>query len=275
MPILFEKDPLEVLMTEQDPGLEYLEWQKSWRQRTHWDIQPALQFVNAQSRGEEPACRPKSFDHTEQIFLDIYDPQADYIRRPMMSDVLFERKTRRDHDIQGSISLKQLGALLQIGYGSKWPPGLERFSPSPGGLYTLEIYVWWPGSADLDQGIFHYHPQRHVLERFHILPPTYSIEDLLLPEAVNGIRKGCGCIFVSSVIGLMRRKYGPKYLRFCMLEAGIALQSFYMAGSHLGVGVWPQGYFFEDELNQLLLIDGRREAALTGFVFGAENGKGL
>lgn len=273
MPILFEKDPLQELLQVQDPGLEYLEWQKSWSHRTHWEMQSAIKFVLAQNRHEEPSCRPKSFDHAPQIFLPLYNPEAEFIRRKMMSDIIQERRTCREGELGGSPSFQQLGAMLQIGYGSKWPPGLERFTPSPGGLYTLEVYVWWPGSDEIPRGIYHYHPLSHVFERFHHLPENFRIEDIVLPDTHANLQSGCGLVFVTSVLGLMKRKYGAKYLRFCMIEAGVALQSFYLAGCHLGIGIWPQGFFFEDELNRLLLINGLDEAVLSGFIFGTESNR--
>jgi SagB-type dehydrogenase family enzyme len=47
-----------------------------------------------------------------------------------------------------------------------------------------------------------------------------------------------------------------------MLEAGHIAQNLCLAATAMGLGACPVGAFFDDDLNALLELDGRDEAAL-------------
>jgi SagB-type dehydrogenase family enzyme len=64
-------------------------------------------------------------------------------------------------------------------------------------------------------------------------------------------------------------KYRERAIRYLFLDAGHICQNLMLAATALGLGSCPVGAFFDNEVEQLLQVDGEEEAVLYLAAVGA------
>jgi SagB-type dehydrogenase family enzyme len=67
----------------------------------------------------------------------------------------------------------------------------------------------------------------------------------------------------------MRFRYRHRSYRYGLLEAGHLGQNTYLAATSMGLGACAVGAFFDDDLNDMLGVDGRTEAGVYVLAVGA------
>ena len=70
------------------------------------------------------------------------------------------------------------------------------------------------------------------------------------------------CFILSAIFQRTRWKYRERTYRYVLLETGHIGQNLYLAATSMGLGACAVGAFLDDNLNELLGIDGEEEAAL-------------
>lgn len=174
----------------------------------------------------------------------------------------------------GPVTVDELGAVLAFSYGPtreiKSPrlpnSQLLRATTSAGGLYPLEIYPLVFDCEGLAPGIYHYRVVDHALE---ILRPGSLKEPFLETTTYVQLAGGCAvALVVTAVFQRTLSKYLHRGYRFLMNDVGALLQSFYLTGTALELGTCALGGFFDDELAELLSVDGTNEAPVVCFLLG-------
>jgi len=144
-------------------------------------------------------------------------------------------------------TLGSLGALLHLSLGiTAWKTlGPDRWAvranPSSGNLHPVEAYVVARGIAGLCDGIYHYRPEDHSLERRAGFSAAGG------PPALH--------IGLSSVMWREAWKYGERAFRYCQLDVGHALAGLGYAAALLGWQVAAQSALGSDTLARLLGLD--------------------
>jgi SagB-type dehydrogenase family enzyme len=70
------------------------------------------------------------------------------------------------------------------------------------------------------------------------------------------------CFVLSAVFQRTRWRYRERTCRYVMLEAGHVGQNLYLAATAMGLGACAVGAFLDDDLNDMLGLDGAAEAVL-------------
>jgi SagB-type dehydrogenase family enzyme len=114
--------------------------------------------------------------------------------------------------------------------------------------------------AGLERGLYHYSVADHTLEQLRA-------ENLRRTIVVAGIGQDMlgqaqVCFVLSAFFQRLRWKYRERTYRYALLEAGHIGQNLYLAATSMGLGACAVGAFLDDELNNLLELDGQQEAAL-------------
>jgi SagB-type dehydrogenase family enzyme len=149
------------------------------------------------------------------------------------------------------------GSLEPTNHGVLQP---VRAAPSGGALYPVEIYPVILRTEQLASGVYHYAVDRHGLElvrggRFGDVLSQATSDPLLFSHAA--------VVFVlTGVFGRAHFKYGERGYRFTLLEAGHICQNVLLMATALGLGAVAVGGFIDDEVNDLVDIDGVDEAAV-------------
>jgi SagB-type dehydrogenase family enzyme len=194
-----------------------------------------------------PTSDPSNQDDLEpaEIIKIIPLPQPDLIGAMSLEETLMKRRSVRQFK-DTPLTDFQIGQLLWAAQGITHPSGL-RTAPSAGALYPLEIY------AATQDGLFHYQPQTHSLERVLDHDPRPSLYQAALRQ--NAVLEAPLVIVISAVFERTAQKYGeartPQYV---YLEAGHAAQNILLQAVALDLGAVPIGAFHEDQISQALAL---------------------
>ncbi len=177
-----------------------------------------------------------------------------------------------------SISLNELYLLLHATYGityqeqdpSQNNPAIEwnwRVVPSAGALYPLEIYVL-VFDAQIQSGLYHYCPKRNGIELLNSKVGRAELEKATNAGNFLNLDQACMAVLVTGVFERTFIKYRERGYRFILQESGFALQNLALATEALGLGSCLLGGFMDEEINQLLNVDGVFESILGVQIIG-------
>jgi len=184
-----------------------------------------------------------------------------------LCSLINNRKSHREFNKQ-AINLEELSTILWAGYGirEKKMGFYFRNVPSAGALYPIEIYLVSFNIDSIERGIYHYLPKDHVLEL--IRKGDFSKELTQASLGQGFVSKGSVTIIMSAFFRRNMAKYGHRGLRYILLDAGHIAQNMILVGEAMSIGSCPVGAFFDDEVNQLLGLDGEEESVVYMLVFG-------
>jgi len=206
----------------------------------------------------------KTYPDAEKI-IKLPDPKVD--KDISFWQVILNRQSTRKFKSE-PITLGELSILLfgMTGLTRIFPQVAFRTVPSAGGLYPIEVYPVVNNVENLNQGIYHYNTAKHRLE--------------LLKEGDFRLEIAKGCLdqkmafnsaidFVwTAIIERSRWKYLQRCYRYIYMDAGHIGQNFYLIAEALGLGACTIGAIYDDEINELLGIDGFNETAIYVGVIG-------
>jgi len=182
---------------------------------------------------------------TMAIKKNIPLPQPDLTGAMTLEETLVQRRSIRGFQ-DTYLTEAQIGQLLWAAQGVTHPSGL-RTAPSAGALYPLEIY------AATQDGLFHYQPETHSLERVLERDPRPSLYQAALRQ--NPVLEAPLVILISAVFDRTTQKYGavrtPQYV---YLEAGHVAQNILLQAVALDLGAVPIGAFYEDQVSKALSL---------------------
>lgn len=176
-------------------------------------------------------------------------------------DILQNRRSRRKYG-GGHISLNHLAALCWAAQGITARAGEHylRTAPSAGALYPIETYVAAAHVKDVKPGIFHFDVPGFQLERISLGNPMADIAEACLAQ---GFLKRASVIFIfSAVLRRTLSKYGNRGMRYIFMDAGHIAENLLLAAEAMEFKACPVAAFFDDELNELLGLDGDEETAI-------------
>jgi SagB-type dehydrogenase family enzyme len=166
------------------------------------------------------------------------------------------------------MALEELSRLLHYGGGitaERWGNRL-RAAPSAGALYPIEVYPVIHRVQGLEPGLYHYRVQDHALELLRTADLTGEIVRHGLAQGFLG--EANLVLVLTAIFQRLRWKYQERTYRYALLEAGHLGQNVYLAATSMGMGACAVGAFLDEELNGMLGIDGRGEAAIYLLAIG-------
>lgn len=144
-----------------------------------------------------------------------------------------------------------------------------RAAPSGGGLYPIDVWFASMRVDGLDPGIYVYDPVDDNLVRRH--GPS-KVEPLLdcftVPEDIISLRQASGIVLLIGRPWRSMRKYGDRGMRLVFLEAGAIAQNIHLSAGSLGVGSVDCSSVVDDELHEVLDIDGLFETLIHTVILG-------
>ena len=169
-------------------------------------------------------------------------------------DALARRRSLRAYSNE-PLELGELGALLWAAAGvtAREDGFAFRTAPSAGGLYPVEHYVVANRVSGLEPGLYHYDVLGRALERL-------TAGDLRLPVARAALDQRIAAeaqaVFVwTAVLERSRWKYGERFARYVLLDAGHIAGNVALAATALGLGSCQIAAFFDVEAADLLGVD--------------------
>jgi SagB-type dehydrogenase family enzyme len=132
-----------------------------------------------------------------------------------------------------------------------------RTAPSAGGLFPIETYVVAHAVDGLDPGVYHYAVLDRILE---LLRGGDFRRPVALAALDQPIAASADAVFVwTAVLERSSWKYGERFLRYVLLDAGHIAENVALAAVALGLGSCQIAAFYDDEAAALLGVDAERE----------------
>jgi SagB-type dehydrogenase family enzyme len=176
-------------------------------------------------------------------------------------EAIAQRRSWR-HFADSDLPLSRLSQLLWAVQGVTTGNGPHqlRATASAGALYPNETYVFAHRVADCDQGLWHYDLRGHRLVQ--LAQGDFSVP---LAQACLG-QSSCAeapvVLAWGAVVDRCAWKYGDRAYRYIYMDAGHLGGQVQLAAVALGLASVNIGAFFDDEVNNLLGLDGEREVAV-------------
>jgi SagB-type dehydrogenase family enzyme len=144
--------------------------------------------------------------------------------------------------------------------------GTYRTAPSAGALYPVETYLVIQAVVDVEPGIYHYAVKQHALEQLR--PGQFGHETA---QAALG-QKMCinaAAVFIwTAVFYRSKWKYEDRAYRYIYLDAGHIAENLALAAASIGLGTCQIGALFDNEVNDIVGVDGRDESVVYMSVVG-------
>jgi SagB-type dehydrogenase family enzyme len=180
--------------------------------------------------------------------------------RPTMSvaEAMEQRRSLRDYDDR-PMTAEELAWVVFAATGITSGEGY-RTAPSAGALYPLETYVAVNQVEGVDPGIYHVDVRAQALEP--VRSGSVAGDLMVAGLGQDFLRKAPVVLLVTGLFQRTRWKYHERHYRYVCWEGGHVAQNVYLAAEAVGLGACMVGAFFDGMVNDLLRVDGRREAAL-------------
>ena len=178
-----------------------------------------------------------------------------------------KRRSIRDFSDK-PINLKQLSYLLWASTGiQRKEHGFDyRTAPSAGALYPIETYLVVNKIIDLPNGVYHYSIKDHTLEElrlgdFGIKAANAALGQMMCAKAA--------VVFIwTAIFQRSKWKYHQRAYRYIYLDAGHIAENLALASTSLGLGSCQIGALFDEEVNDIVDVDGTTESTIYMSVIG-------
>ncbi|MBB5342008.1 SagB/ThcOx family dehydrogenase [Tunturiibacter gelidoferens] len=199
--------------------------------------------------------------------------------RMMLSEAIARRRTVRGFT-GDAIDFAHLSTILVAGNGITTKAKVDlatgetvnyryRATASAGGLYPIEAIVAVCNVRGLKRGIYRHDPLTHTLEQMMNADAVPKLLDTIcLPENVVSLSRAGAVVLLVGHPWRSMRKYGPRGMRFVFIEAGGIAQNYALASSALGYACVPCASIYDDEVHNLLGIDGVTAALAHSVILG-------
>jgi SagB-type dehydrogenase family enzyme len=173
--------------------------------------------------------------------------------------VVEKRITRRDY-AKTPLTLEELAYLLWMSQGVKSVKEgklTNRNIPSAGARHAFETYLAVNMVDGLKPGLYRYLALTHELVALHHEPDFINRLKVACRNQEHVLSAATTFIWVS-VLERMSWRYSERSYRYLFLDAGHVCQNLYLAAEQLHCGVCAIAAFDDDEVNNLLGLDGHR-----------------
>lgn len=227
-------------------------------------IRKAFDFSQTdQSRQVAPPPIEKPYQkESRRIKLTKYG-QFEAIKKIDLCKAIEDRQSRRSYT-EEPLSLEELSFLLWATQGIKQvlgPGHALRTVPSAGCRHALETYLCALNVAGLDQAIYRYLPVEHELLFEHF---EDNLGNKIVNAAFGQICTGEAAVtFIWTAIPYrMEWRYGLVAHKVIAIDAGHVCQNLYLACEAINAGACAIGAYDQEQVDQLLRIDGQEEFAV-------------
>ncbi len=185
-------------------------------------------------------------------------------REPAPADLwqsLARRRSLRQYR-ERPLSQEELTALVWAPQGVTLTSQnyLFRTAPSAGALYPVETYLAVQNVQDLQPGVWHLNLPDFSLELIRETDTRRPLVQACLGQSFMG--EAAVNFIWTGILSRSQWKYRERAIRYIFLDAGHICQNLMLAATALGLGCCPVGAFFDEEVENLVGVDGVEEVAL-------------
>jgi SagB-type dehydrogenase family enzyme len=230
----------------------------------------------AKGRFGQPPGRRTAYPG-DPVALPVPDLAARRSQDPPLAAVLEDRVSTRAFDDERPITAAQLGELLYRTARTRATQAvdageelLSRPYPSGGGIYELEVYPVVRRVADLEPGLYHYDSFEHALCPVAAADAPATTQ-LLRPAAATlaGGAEPQVLLVIAARGGRMMWTYEQIAYATILKNVGVLMQTIYLAGTAMGLGVCAQGFSDTAAFVAATGVDERQECSVGSIIVGS------
>jgi SagB-type dehydrogenase family enzyme len=199
----------------------------------------------------------KNYPEAERLQL----PEPDLSRPANLWKCLATRRSQRN-TTPDPLSLDELSKIMWAAQGVTARAGiyLLRTAPSAGALYPFETYLYIHKVKEIPQGIYHFNVADFALER--VQEGDFNREFTAASLGQPVVRRAAVVIIWTAMMLRCMVKYRERSMRYISMDLGHVCQNVQLAATAMDLGSCPIGAFYDDDINELLGVDGEEETVL-------------
>ena len=211
--------------------------------------------------------KPKTYKTYDNPVRIIHLPIPKFDENLPFWKIIMNRQSLRKFSRE-ALDLDQVSLILFgiSGITRNYPQFEFRTVPSAGGLFPIETYAVINNVDEIDPGIYHYNIKDHEFECLKL--GDYRIEAMEACLDQKMVYNSAITFVWTAVIERSKWKYLQRCYRYIYMDAGHVGQNFYLVAEALGLGACTIGAIYDNELNNLLEIDGIEETSVYVGVIG-------
>ena len=209
----------------------------------------------------------KSYPDNPKIEL----PKQNNIKTETLNHAILNRRSIRDFS-KKPLSKEQLTYLIWASTGiQRKERGFEyRTAPSAGALYPIETYVVINNVKNIAQGVYHYNIESNHLEEIKKGDYRSAIAEAALNQPMC---YHAAAVFIwTAIFNRSKCKYGQRAYRYIYLDAGHIAENLALSATSINLGTCQIAALYDDEVNQIIDIDGITESTIYLSVVGVPFG---
>ena len=141
-----------------------------------------------------------------------------------------------------------------------------RTVPSAGALYPIETYLVIQTVENILEGVYHYSVKSHLLEELQLGDVRRAISQAALGQQMC---IEAAVIFIwTAIFERSKWKYKQRAYRYIYLDAGHIAQNLALSATSLNLGSCQIGALYDDEVNQIINVDGTQESVIYMSIIG-------
>ena len=193
------------------------------------------------------------------------------IKTETLNHAILNRRSIRDFS-KKPLSKEQLSYLIWASTGiQRREGGFEyRNAPSAGALYPIETYVVINNVKNIAQGVYHYNIESNHLEEIKKGDYRSAIAEAALNQPMC---YHAAAVFIwTAIFNRSKCKYGQRAYRYIYLDAGHIAENLALSATSINLGTCQVAALYDDEVNQIIDIDGITESTIYLSVVGVPFG---
>ncbi|MCP4228915.1 MAG: SagB/ThcOx family dehydrogenase [bacterium] len=220
--------------------------------RIDWDNQPDIYKAYPDAKTVE-LIAPQDFDSR--------------LKTATFDDILRKRRSVRSYAPE-PITLEQLSYLCWATTGKQREERGHQYRtvPSAGALYPIETYLTVNAVEGVQSGIYHYSVKGHQLDELRI--SDFGADTARAALGQKMCAKAPVVFIWTAIFERCKWKYGRRAYRYILLDAGHIGHSLALAAVALGLGSCQIAALYDNEVNELLNVDGTEESVIYMSVAG-------
>jgi SagB-type dehydrogenase family enzyme len=243
-------------ITQEKIGDKYQQETKYYRNRfgdgPDWSLQPD---------------RYKKYPNNPKIKLT----KTNNFKTETLNNAIQNRRSIRNFS-EKPLSIKQFSYLIWASTGiQRNERGFEyRTAPSAGALYPIETYIIINNVEKIKQGVYHYNIKQHYLEEIKKGDFRSAITKAALDQPMCYYS---AAVFIwTAIFNRSKCKYGQRAYRYIYLDAGHIAENLALSATSINLGTCQIAALYDDEVNQIIDIDGITESTIYLSVVGIPYG---
>lgn len=180
-------------------------------------------------------------------------PEPDMESQVSVEESIKERRSVRSYK-DDPVDLEKVSQLLWSAQGITDPENSFRSAPSAGATFPIEIYLVVPsnGVKELEEGLYHYQPSQHQLEKVLEEDLSMDLRDSAMGQ--DPTTEAATNIVIVANYDLTTSTYGERGIRYVHMEAGHIGENIHLQAEALDLGTVAIGAFSDEKVHDTLSL---------------------